>query len=278
MLRKNTVLFIAVIAAFAALFAVTPFNMDSGPTVVEAGCNAGTFPDGNGGCDPCPTGTFCPDGSAAVDCPVGTFCDQMAMTIATPCLVGFYCPTTGASFAIQCPAGTTSPEGAASIDQCIDPSGVSPATLFIDPTGDPDTDGVPNAEDNCPGAPNPDQADFWGSDLGNACDNSDYDTGNGAVIFPQKDGDIRVYGNCKVPAGATNAECVIIAETDAADLAALALGEFARFETPEGEGHFVDVYLLAEDANGNRTFQVYVYEPGGNLLDNSYTFIVSPAR
>lgn len=157
-------------------------------------------------------------------------------------------------------------------------SGCGALPTPLDPAGDEDADGVQNDIDNCPFVPNPDQADFWGSDAGNACDNSQYDTGNGAVIFPQKDGDIRAYGNCKVPAGAENAACVIIAETDADTLAALSEGDFARFETPEGEGYFVEVYLATVAEDGTRIYQVYVYEPGGNLLDNSYIFIVEPSR
>jgi hypothetical protein len=38
-------------------------------------------------------------------------------------------------------------------------------------TGDPDDDGVPNATDNCPGAPNNDQSDGDDDGVGDACDN-----------------------------------------------------------------------------------------------------------
>lgn len=52
----------------------------------------------------------------------------------------------------------------ASWDACPDPLGVPP------PPPDGDRDGIPDADDNCPAAPNPEQEDSDGDGVGNACD------------------------------------------------------------------------------------------------------------
>ena len=49
----------------------------------------------------------------------------------------------------------------------------SPATV-TGPPPDRDGDGVPDAQDNCPNTPNPDQADKDGDGIGDACDNHDF--------------------------------------------------------------------------------------------------------
>jgi len=45
------------------------------------------------------------------------------------------------------------------------------SAIIYDPNQDADSDGVPDALDNCPGTFNPDQADADGDGVGNACDN-----------------------------------------------------------------------------------------------------------
>lgn len=47
--------------------------------------------------------------------------------------------------------------------------GVGKAIEFLSPSGDRDADGVSNAADNCPGTPNPNQADSDGDGVGDAC-------------------------------------------------------------------------------------------------------------
>ncbi|MGK0359643.1 MAG: hypothetical protein ACI9U2_001949 [Bradymonadia bacterium] len=62
----------------------------------------------------------------------------------------------------------------------VDPDMTPPDMLLPDmaPLGpDGDADGVADADDNCPGAPNPDQADTDGDGAGDACD-PDPDTFN----------------------------------------------------------------------------------------------------
>ena len=43
--------------------------------------------------------------------------------------------------------------------------------ITLDPIADPDGDGVPNADDNCPQESNPDQTDSDGNGIGDACEN-----------------------------------------------------------------------------------------------------------
>lgn len=54
--------------------------------------------------------------------------------------------------------------------------GIFSGQFTLDPNGDADGDGVPNAEDNCPNTPNADQADSDGNGIGDACQDTDGDT------------------------------------------------------------------------------------------------------
>jgi hypothetical protein len=79
------------------------------------------------------------------------------------------------------------------------------------PDGDADGDGVPNGEDNCPFAANPDQADSDGNGVGDACDTANPPPGEG-----DDDGD-------GVPNETDN--CIGVANPDQADSDGDGLGD-----------------------------------------------------
>jgi len=67
----------------------------------------------------------------------------------------------------------------------LEPTESSPPADAPDPRVDEDLDGIPNEVDNCPGVPNPDQADFGEGPtpdgIGDACD--PHDNGTGDVVM-----------------------------------------------------------------------------------------------
>lgn len=91
------------------------------------------------------------------------------------------------------------------------------ATKVDDPSSDGDGDGVPDAEDNCPDVPNPDQADGDGDGIGDACD----ETPGG----PDEDGD-------GIPDADDN--CPGVPNPDQADSDGDGIGDACDEDTPGG--------------------------------------------
>jgi hypothetical protein len=168
--------------------------------------------------------------------------------------------------------------------------------LPIGPGGlgaDLDSDGLPGGSDNCPTVANPDQANGWGSPLGDACDSDLYDNGRGVKTFQiwrngVKSPLFEVYANC------TGRTCERIALLDFSSLpprvstsqgevgsqdqaACAALLAFADLQNPTllaaqqecqranggGGGWYVEVF-----DQGNGIWQVNVYDPAGVLQDD----------
>jgi hypothetical protein len=71
----------------------------------------------------------------------------------------------------------------------------APVNLALDPRGDFDADGVPNAADICPYAYDPSQEDFDGDGLGDTCSTIDAFTGT-ALADADGDGWPDSYDNC----------------------------------------------------------------------------------
>lgn len=81
---------------------------------------------------------------------------------------------------LTCAAGNTCPTGfechdnfcrmPGAQDSCVSDAGLPDTNVDADPNGDPDTDGVINADDNCPLVSNADQANEDLDDFGDVCD------------------------------------------------------------------------------------------------------------
>lgn len=83
----------------------------------------------------------------------------------------------------------------ASMIACTANGGPQPQAALPDRDGD----GIPDATDNCPDTPNPDQADTDGDGIGDACDS---DSGGGGGTIPPPDTDISTWNCTNRPAGA----------------------------------------------------------------------------
>ena len=128
-----------------------------------------------------------------------------------------------------------------------------PATTSND---DPDGDGVPTSEDNCPYDYNPGQADGWGGGAGDLCDTEWYNrTGQGIAGFVQKNGVFHLHGNCVyLEDGAPR--CPVVAAFDPTTFAA---GQApSEISSGTANGWSVWLYYLYDEA-GKSVFQVNTY-------------------
>lgn len=120
-------------------------------------CEAGTFSDLSGQvqCTACPPGKYSSTTGniACADCPAGTFNPNEGQTECTACPPGQYQSAAGSILCVNCPANTYNPSaGQTECLACPSGTGSAPgATECTAPTGDSDCDGIPDADDNCPG-------------------------------------------------------------------------------------------------------------------------------
>jgi hypothetical protein len=193
----------------------------------------------------------------------GTFLGQVTVTV----------PNDGASRTYSVPFNQAQTDGTR-IQLILGANGTTYETTcsraFIpDPFGDVDGDGVVNSQDNCVSLLNPGQEDGWGSALGDACDNSLYDSQTGVKAFQQKDNSFNIFGNCR-PVG-NRTECAFIANFNPANLSQSPGPQ--RFQSDESEGWYVEVYYLGQE-NGQAVYQVNVYDATGTLQDDNLEILL----
>ena len=126
---------------------------------------------------------------SASACPGGSTCNRDLCDPATLTCVGR--PSIACATDSDCPrCALIQPATCLTTDEC--PSGATcTAQPVIAVTGvaDTDDDGVPDDQDNCPAAPNTDQADRDGDRIGNACDREDlFSIGGKMLLVKDRDG------------------------------------------------------------------------------------------
>lgn len=132
------------------------YSSTTGNTVC-ADCPAGTFNpnEGQTECTACPPGKYSSTTGniACANCPAGTFNPDEGQTACAACPPGQYQSATGSILCVNCPANTYNPS--AGQTECLAcPAGTNSApgsTECTAPTGDSDCDGIPDADDDCPG-------------------------------------------------------------------------------------------------------------------------------
>ncbi len=122
---------------------------------------------------------------------------------------------------------------------------------------DPDGDGIPSSQDNCPDVYNPGQEDGWGTGAGDACDTDWYNmSGIGVAGFPQKDHSaFHLHGNCAyMPDG--DPRCPEIAILNPASFSPEAM----PVEVTTGQAGTWSVWVhYLHSSNGVDVYQVNVY-------------------
>lgn len=149
---------------------------------------------------------------------------------------------------------------------------------------DSDGDGVLDGGDNCPTVANPDQADTWGVfGTGDACE-THYNWYFQVQAFPVGD-TMHVYSNC------SGDQCQLVGIVDIAALGGSAPGRAALssgrgsggrragMTMGEAAGWYVQPVLATPDYGPSadvKVYIVYVYAPGGELVDNRLEILVYP--
>lgn len=142
-------------------------------------------------------------------------------------------------------------------------AGASPLAV-TDPTGDADGDNVRNGQDNCVLVANADQANDWGSSQGDACDTSFFDNGRGVKAFQRRNGNFNIFA-------CTGGDCVFVGEIITSTLGS---GQ-QTFQGSDARGWSVVVGLLS-DSGTERIYQVFTFDPNGNIVDDTFFIIIGP--
>lgn len=141
--------------------------------------------------------------------------------------------------------------------------------LIHAPEGDNDYDGLPNAEDNCPQAANPDQADRWGAvGVGDACDQDFFFSKRGETevkMFQQHHGEFHIYA-------CNSGGCGFVANLEPATLTAEG---GARLQN-EQFGWTIEAAFAGESAEG-AVFDVTIFDGDGAYFVDDLQLVISQA-
>lgn len=103
------------------------------------------------------------------------------------------------------------------------------------PPPDGDMDGIPDADDNCPDVPNPNQLDFDGNGAGNVCDILTFTMASG-TLNTTAIADAGLVGDCQIPVAfeVTGGEVQVLLD-DEASIAGVEIVEMQIADVPEQE-------------------------------------------
>lgn len=132
------------------------------------------------------------------------------------------------------------------------------SVIYASDPVDTDSDGVEDALDNCPTVANPDQANSWGGDAGDACESPRYDAKDYLVAaFAQADG-VALWGYCVDK---------VCSEFGLIDPLKLTPTSTLRTGDASNSGYYSLTSFLYEDEHGADVYQVKFYI-NGTLIDN----------
>lgn len=139
--------------------------------------------------------------------------------------------------------------------------------LIHAPEGDNDYDAVPNADDNCPLAANPDQADHWGAvGVGDACDRDFFFSKRGDTevkMFQQHHGAFHIYA-------CNTGGCGFVANLEPGSLRAAGGLQLRN----EQFGWTIEA-ALAEDSAGQSVFDVSIFDGAGAYFVDDLQLVIS---